>query len=144
MACLFCAIIEGSVPAHRLYEDDDALAFLDARPAAPGHTLLIPKTHTARVEDLPPEQAAALFKSLHRIAGPIREAVLSDATTIGINNGPGSGQEIPHVHIHIIPRTRGDRGGIVQQLGPGGSGDLAKIAEAIRASINKTARFSIA
>ena len=139
MACLFCSIIEGSVPAHRLYEDDDVLAFLDARPAAPGHTLLIPKTHAARVEDLSSEQAAALFDALHRIAGPIREAVSSDATTIGINNGPGSGQVIPHVHIHVIPRRRGDQGGIIQQLGPGGAGDPAKIAEAIRARINETA-----
>ncbi|MCX6656260.1 MAG: HIT domain-containing protein [Candidatus Bathyarchaeota archaeon] len=54
-----------------------------------------------------------------------------------MNNGPGSGQEIPHVHIHIIPRRRGDHGGIIQQLGPGGAGDPAKIAEAIRARINK-------
>jgi histidine triad (HIT) family protein len=139
MACLFCAIIEGSVPAQRLYEDDGMLAFLDARPVALGHTLLIPKTHAARVEDLSPEQAAALFDALHRIAGPIREAVSSDATTIGINNGPGSGQVIPHVHIHVIPRRRGDRGGIIQRLGSGGSGDPAKIAEAIRARINETA-----
>jgi histidine triad (HIT) family protein len=139
MACLFCSIIEGNVTAHRLYEDDDVLAFLDARPVAPGHTLLIPKTHAARVEDLSPEQAAALFKALHRIAGPIREAVSCDATTIGINNGPGSGQEIPHVHIHVIPRRRGDRGGIIQRLGPGGSGDQAKIVEAIKDRIDETA-----
>jgi histidine triad (HIT) family protein len=138
MACLFCSIVDGRVKSERVYEDDDVLAFLDARPTAPGHTLLIPKTHAARIEDLTPEQAETLFKALHRIVGPIREAASSDATTIGINNGPGSGQEIPHVHIHIIPRRRGDRGGIIQQVGPGGTGDPAKIAEAIRASINKT------
>ena len=90
MACLFCSIVEGSVPAHRLYEDDDVLAFLDAWPAAPGHTLLIPKTHAARVEDLSSEQAAALFDALHRIAGPIRDAVSSDATTIGITTAPAA------------------------------------------------------
>ena len=138
MACLFCSIVEGRIPTHKLYEDDDVQAFLDIRPAAPGHTLLIPKTHAARIEDLTSEQAAALFKALHRIVGPIREAASSDATTIGINNGPGSGQEVSHVHIHIIPRRRGDRGGIIQQVGPGGTGDPAKIAEAIRASLNKT------
>ena len=139
MACLFCSIVEGRVKSERVYEDDDVLAFLDIRPSAPGHTLLIPKAHVARIEELTPNQAAALFKTLHRIAGPIREATSSDATTIGINNGPGSGQEIPHAHIHIIPRTRGDRGGIVQQLGPGGSGNLAKIAEMIKTSISKSA-----
>ena len=139
MACLFCNLVEGRIKSERVYENDDVLAFLDARPAAPGHTLLIPKTHAARIEDLSSEQAAALFKALHMIVGPIRDAVSCDATTIGINNGPGSGQEIPHVHIHIIPRRRGDRGGIIQQLGPGGAGDPEKIAEAIKASINKTA-----
>ena len=138
MACLFCSIVDGRVKSERVYEDDDVLAFLDARPTAPGHTLLIPKTHAARIEDLTPEQAETLFTALHRIVGPIREAASSDATTIGINNGPGSGQEILHVHIHIIPRRRGDRGGIIQQVGPGGTGDPAKIAEAIRASLNKT------
>ncbi|MCX6654168.1 MAG: HIT domain-containing protein, partial [Candidatus Bathyarchaeota archaeon] len=100
MACLFCGIADGHIPSKKVYEDDDVLAILDARPVAPGHTLLIPKTHTARIEDLTPEQAAALFKVLHMITGPIREAASCDATTIGINNGPGSGQEIPHVHIH--------------------------------------------
>jgi histidine triad (HIT) family protein len=137
MACLFCRIVEGTIPAYKLYENDYVLALLDARPVAPGHTLLVPKTHAARIEDLTNEQAAALFGALHRIVGPIRDASTSDATTIGINNGPGSGQEVPHVHI--IPRRRGDRGGIVQQLGPGGAGDPARIAEAIRARINKTA-----
>lgn len=139
MTCLFCSIVDGRVKSEVVYEDDNVLAFLDIRPSAPGHTLLIPKVHVARIEDLTPNQAVALFKTLHRIVGPIREAVSSDATTIGINNGSGSGQEIPHVHIHVIPRRRGDRGGIIQQLGPGGSGDSAKIAEAIRTRIDKTA-----
>lgn len=135
MACLFCGIVEGRIPSNKVYEDDDVVAFLDVHPAALGHTLLIPKTHAPRIEDLSSEQATALFNALHKIVGPIREAVSSDATTIGINNGPGSGQEIAHIHIHIIPRRRGDRGGIIQQLGPGGAGDPTKIAEAIRSMI---------
>ena len=81
--------------------------------------MLVPKVHASRVEDLTPEQAQALFSALHKILAPIRDAVGADATTIGVNNGPGSGQEVPHVHIHILPRRRGDHGGIVQQLGPG-------------------------
>jgi histidine triad (HIT) family protein len=135
MACLLCRIVERRIPANKVYEDDDVLAFLDIRQAAPGHTLLIPKIHASRIEDLTSTQSSALFKALHRIVKPIREAVNADATTIGINNGPGSGQEIPHVHVHVIPRHRGDRGGIIQQLGPGGSGDLEKIAEIIRSRI---------
>ncbi|HIH88219.1 TPA: HIT family protein [Candidatus Bathyarchaeota archaeon] len=133
--CLICSIVEGRIPAHRIYEDDDCLAFLDIHPGATGHTLLVPKAHVSRVEDLSSEQARALFSALHRILAPIRDAVGADATTIGVNNGPGSGQEIPHVHIHIIPRRRGDRGGIIQSLGPGGRADLAETAEKIRAKM---------
>ena len=133
--CVICSIVEGRIPAQRVYEDEHCLAFLDVRPAAPGHTMLVPKVHVSRVEDLSPEQARALFAALHRILAPIKDAVGADATTIGVNNGPGSGQEVPHVHIHILPRRRGDRGGIVQSLGPGGRADLAEVAEKIRAKI---------
>ena len=138
MPCLICSIVEGRIPAHKVYEDEQCLAFLDIRPAAPGHTMLVPKTHASRIEDLTPEQARALFTALHRILAPVRYAVGADATTVGVNNGPGSGQEVPHVHIHILPRMRGDHGGIVQQLGPGGRGDLAETAEKIRAKIAAT------
>jgi len=137
MTCLICEIAKGLVPAYRVYEDEHCIALLDIHPAAPGHTLLIPRVHTARVEDLSSEQADALFRALHKILTPIREAVEADATTIGVNNGPGSGQEIQHVHIHIIPRHRGDHGGIIQSLGPGGRVDLEDIADKIRLRIGQ-------
>ncbi len=135
MPCLFCEIVASRVPAHRVYEDDHTIALLDARPVAPGHTLLVPRTHAARIEDLTPDEAEALFSALHRILNPIKEAVGADATTIGVNNGPGSGQEIQHVHIHIIPRRRGDGGGIIQSLGPGGKTDPKETADKIRKKI---------
>ncbi len=117
--CVFCRIIKGELPAFKVYEDERTLAFLDVNPSAPGHTLIIPKAHIARVEDLSYEDAAALFRALHVLIGRIQEAVDSPASTIGINNGRESGQEIPHVHIHIIPRSKGDRGGIVQGIARG-------------------------
>ncbi len=135
--CLICSLIEGLLPSHKVYEDEYCVALLDIHPSAPGHTLLIPKVHTARVEGLTSEQAEALFRALHKLLTPIREAVGADATTIGINNDPGSGQEIQHVHIHIIPRHRGDRGGIIQSLGPGGRADLVDVAEKIRLRIGQ-------
>ena len=79
MVCLICSIIEGRIPANLIYEDSDTAAFLDARPAAPGHTMLVPRVHAARVEDLALEQAQALFSTLHRILTPIWEAVGADA-----------------------------------------------------------------
>ncbi len=113
-SCVFCAIIEGKIPSHKVYEDEKTLAFLDVNPSSPGHTLVIPKAHIARVEDLPEEDARCLFAALHKIVGRVQGAMGAPASTIGINNGRESGQEVPHVHIHVIPRIRGDRGSIIQ------------------------------
>ena len=134
--CVFCRIIRGEIPSLKVYEGEKSLAFLDINPSAPGHTLVIPKAHVAMVEDLPEEEASALFKTLHRLVGKIQEAMSTPASTIGINNGRESGQEIPHVHIHVIPRSRGDRGGIIQGIArshgrPSGE-DMLRIAERIR------------
>jgi histidine triad (HIT) family protein len=138
MPCLLCEIAAHRVPAHIVYEDADCVAFLDIRPVAPGHTLLIPKTHAPRIEDLTPAQSRALFDALHHILTPIKDAVGADSTTIGANNGPGSGQEIPHAHIHIIPRRRGDHGGVIQHIGPGGANDPASTAAKIKTHIAET------
>ena len=135
MDCIICAIVEGRLPAQKIYEDKDNVAFLDSHPAAPGHTLLVPKAHVARIEELTNDEAKALFQVLHKLLEPIRTALSADATTIGINNGPGSGQEIRHIHIHIIPRHRGDHGGIIQSIGPGGKTDPMDAAEKIRARL---------
>ena len=137
--CIFCAIVEGRIPSHTVYEDEKTIAFLDIHPSAPGHTLVIPKAHIARVEDLPEEDARYLFAALRKIVGRIQEAMGAPASTIGINNGRESGQEVPHVHIHVIPRTRGDRGGIIQGVsGPPrrlNDEELARIANEIRERI---------
>ncbi|MFQ6054089.1 MAG: HIT family protein [Candidatus Bathyarchaeia archaeon] len=135
--CIFCRIIRGDTPALKVYESERAIAFLDIFPSAPGHTLITPKAHVARVEDLSEEDAAAIFRALHRLVGPIQRAVEAPASTIGVNNGPESGQEVPHVHIHVIPRFRGDRGGIVQGVARRGRRpsreEMHRIAERIRA-----------
>lgn len=138
--CVFCRITKGEVPALKVYEDEKAVAFLDIHPSAPGHTLIIPKAHVARVEDLPENDAAALFRALHRLVGPIQVAVDVPASTIGINNGRESGQEVPHVHIHVIPRSRGDRGGIIQGVSRVhvrlSKDEMEMIAERIRARLS--------
>jgi histidine triad (HIT) family protein len=94
--CTFCRIIRGEIPSLKVYEDEKSLAFLDVNPSTPGHILIIPKAHIARIEDLPEEDASVLFKTLHRLVGNIQEALEAPASTIGINNGQESGQEIPH------------------------------------------------
>lgn len=134
--CIFCRIIRGETPAHKVYEDEKVLAFLDIYPSAPGHTLIVPKAHAARVEDLQKEDAAALFGALHRLVGRIQAAVDAPASTVGVNNGPESGQEVPHIHIHVIPRFRGDQGGIIQGIARSGRRpsleEMHRIAERIR------------
>lgn len=135
---MFCSIIAGKIPAYRVHEDERTLAFLDIHPSSPGHTLIIPKAHVARIEDLGPEDAEALFRTLHGLVGGIQDAMGVPAITVGINNGRESGQEVPHVHIHVIPRYPGDRGGIIQGIArsPGrlDGEEMAAIAEKIKAS----------
>ena len=135
-SCIFCRIIRGEIPSYKIYEDERTLAFLDISPSAPGHTLIIPKAHVARVEDLPQEDAEALFNTLHGLVGGIQDAMEVPSSTIGINNGPESGQEVPHVHIHVIPRTRGDQGriiqGLVQSMDRPSPEEMLRIAERIR------------
>jgi histidine triad (HIT) family protein len=114
--CIFCRIVEGSVSSFKVYEDDEVLGFLDIYPSAPGHTLLIPKAHVGLVEDMEDSDASALFKVLPKIVAAIQAALEVSASTIGINNGYQAGQEIPHVHVHIIPRKTRSQGGIIQTI----------------------------
>jgi histidine triad (HIT) family protein len=133
--CIFCRIERGDAPAATVVEDDRALAFLDANPLAPGHTLVIPRTHAERLEALDPETAGAMMDLLRRLAPAVEAAVDADATTIGFNNGRAAGQEVPHVHGHIIPRSRGDGGGPIHAVLPRQSGGDAADPEAIAEAI---------
>ncbi|MFB6166106.1 MAG: HIT family protein [Haloarculaceae archaeon] len=108
--CIFCQIVAGEIPSHTVYEDDDVLAFLDANPLAPGHTLVIPKEHHEKLEDLPEDLATELYGAMHDLVPAIEAAVDAPASNVGVNNGEQSGQEIPHVHFHVVPRFEGDGG----------------------------------
>lgn len=135
--CVFCKIIKGEIQTHKIFEDDKTLAFLDANPLARGHTIIIPKSHVMRVEDLEWREAEKLFENLHYLIPKVKGAVEAPSTTIGINNGPESGQEIPHVHVHIIPRFKRDGGGpihtVMKRKSHRISGeDMKEIAQEIR------------
>jgi histidine triad (HIT) family protein len=108
--CIFCQIVAGDIPARVVYEDDDVLAFLDANPLARGHTLVIPKPHHETLGDLPADAGEPVFAALHRLAPAIEAAVGADASNVAFNNGEAAGQEVPHVHGHVIPRFEGDGG----------------------------------
>lgn len=135
---IFERIIDGEIPAEVVHETDDVIAFLDANPLAPGHTLVVPKEPHARLRDVPPELSAEVFGIVREIAPAIEDAVEADATTIGINDGPAAGQEIPHLHVHIVPRFDGDGGGSLHSVmgAPDDDADLEGAAEAIAEELN--------
>jgi histidine triad (HIT) family protein len=114
--CIFCSIVDGDIPGRIVYEDEETLAFLDANPLAEGHTLVIPKSHYERVNDLPADVAGAIGQAIATIAPAIEDAVDAPATTIAYNNGEAAGQEVPHVHAHIVPRFSGDGGRPIHAL----------------------------
>ncbi len=114
--CIFCGIVAGEIPSYEVYEDGDVYAFLDANPLARGHTLVIPKSHHERVADLPDDAGDALFSAIRRLAPAVQEAMDAGGATIGMNDGAPAGQEIPHVHGHVVPRTEDDGAGAIHSL----------------------------
>ncbi|MBZ6494986.1 HIT family protein [Natrinema longum] len=116
MSTIFSQIVEGEIPARIVYEDETTVAFLDANPLAPGHTLVIPKDEYERLNDVPDDVAADLYATVHRMVPAVEESVDADATTVAFNNGEAAGQEVPHVHCHIVPRFEGDGGGPIHAI----------------------------
>ena len=114
MDCIFCKIISKEIPAKILYEDDDSLSFLDAFPVAKGHTLVIPKKHFAKIQDMPPDLNQKLFDSVHKMINKVD--ALEGSTLVAVHNGKESGQEVPHVHVHLIPRSVTDSAGPVHSM----------------------------
>ncbi len=108
---IFLKIIKGEIPCHRVYEDDRVLAFLDINPIAQGHTLVIPKEPAVTIDALSDESAAALGRALPRVCRAVVKVTGCPGYNLLQNNGPVAGQEVPHAHIHIIPRYPGDQTG---------------------------------
>jgi len=114
MDCIFCKIVSKEIPTKILYEDEYTIAFLDAFPVAKGHTLVIPKQHYAKIQDLPSEINEKLFNTVHKLIPKVDS--LQGSTLVAIHNGKNSGQEIPHVHVHLIPRSKNDSAGPVHSM----------------------------
>jgi len=114
MDCIFCKIINGEIPIKKIMETDKSLAFLDAFPLTKGHSLVIPKTHYEKVQNITPEDYADLFETVRQVTSKIDN--IAGAELLAIHNGEESGQEIPHVHVHIIPRRKEDSAGPVHSM----------------------------
>lgn len=131
---VFMKIIDREIPADIVYEDGETLAFLDISPNAPGHTLVIPKKPFVNIFDIDDETLCAVMRTVRKIAPAVRDAVGAKGVHINSNHGEAAGQEVPHLHFHIIPRH--DR--LEFQFWPHGSyaeGEAASIAEKIRANL---------
>lgn len=129
--CIFCRIIAGEIPCHKLLETDALLAFLDVNPLAAGHALLVPRVHANRLEELPPDVAAAVAREVGPLARRVLTAVGAGDYNVLQNNGPASGQVVPHVHFHIIPRRENDGLGYRWNATKGDPARLAELAKRI-------------
>jgi histidine triad (HIT) family protein len=134
--CVFCRIVAGDAPATKVYEDDTLCAFLDIRPIARGHTLVIPKRHAAELADLDAELGAHVFRAGHRLALAIRRSSLAaDGANLVLNDGTAAFQTVPHVHLHVIPRRHGDTLSFAKGFLLRRPHDLPATAAAIRSGI---------
>lgn len=106
--------MKGEIPAKIIENTNKSLAFMDAFPLAKGHSLVIPKNHYEKMQEIPPEENAELFETVRKVLSKIDK--LTNSTLVALHNGKDSGQEIPHVHIHLIPRSKEDSAGPVHSM----------------------------
>ncbi len=107
--CVFCGIVAGDLPASMVYEDDRFAAFMDIYPWRPGHVLVIPRAHAERIGELGDDVPPALFGLGAQIAAAVRASAMPcDDVHFLINDGRAANQTVPHVHLHVLPRTQGD------------------------------------
>ena len=104
---IFGKILQGEIPCHRVYEDDDTLAFMDVMPQSPGHVLVIPKAPSRNILDADPTTLSKLMPVVQKIAKAVKEAFEADGITVTQFNEPAAGQTVFHLHFHIIPRYEG-------------------------------------
>ncbi|WP_409304555.1 HIT family protein [Peribacillus sp. SCS-155] len=138
--CIFCKIVEGSIPASKVFENDHVLAFLDISQVTKGHTLVIPKIHKENIYELTPEIAKNLFEAVPEISRAIKQEFKPVGLNILNNNGEAAGQSVFHYHMHLIPRHgEGDGFGAVWKTHTSEytPDDLQQIASSISKHINQ-------
>lgn len=133
--CLFCAIVAGQEPAQVVYEDDLCLGFLDSKPLFAGHTLIVPKVHYETLGDLPDHLHGTLFSVVARVSRVMPGALGAGGTFVAMNNVVS--QSVPHLHVHVVPRTKGDglRGFFWPRTSYGSPAVAAAIAERLRLAV---------
>jgi histidine triad (HIT) family protein len=133
--CIFCKIVSGQLPSAKVYEDEDALAFLDLFPVEKGHVLVIPKQHCERLTETPVALLRKLISAVRRVAIGQARALRTDGVNVTQANGASAGQVVPHVHFHLIPRWAASP---ARNWNPGKYDDPAemqRLAASIRAAV---------
>jgi histidine triad (HIT) family protein len=133
--CIFCKIVAGQIPCFKLLEDDKTIGFMDINPVNPGHALAVAKGHWPTVDVIPPDVLAAVAVSAQKIA----KAAIGVLEPTGVNllqsNGPGAGQSVPHLHVHIIPRRADDSLRLNWQYKPGDMAEIKAVYEKLKAAL---------
>ncbi|MGI9566457.1 MAG: HIT family protein [Nitrosopumilus sp.] len=114
MDCIFCKIVAGEIPTKFLNETTHSVSLLDAFPLAKGHVLVIPKNHHQKIQEMSQEENTDLFSHVQLMTAKVD--TITGATLIAIHNGKEAGQEIPHIHVHLVPRRKNDSAGTIHQL----------------------------
>ncbi|WP_040803220.1 HIT family protein [Nocardia concava] len=140
---IFSEIIAGQAPSSKVYEDEDVLAFMDIRPVTPGHVLVVPKVPARSLAELDPVLGGKLFQVGQRIAAGLRESEVGcDGVNFFLADGVTAGQEVFHVHLHVIPRTPGDGFGLRARPTSPQRADLDYLAGSIRGALTRIASHS--
>jgi histidine triad (HIT) family protein len=127
--CLFCKIVAGEIPSHRIDEDDKTLAFMDINPWTRGHALVIPKEHSRNVYDIKPADLAAMHSTAQRVARRMRDRLASEGVNILQSSEPVAMQTVFHTHVHVIPRYSDDGLRLPAHPRAADHEELAKLAE---------------
>ncbi len=132
-SCIFCKIVAGQLPCFKLFEDETTIAFMDINPVNPGHALAVAKGHWPTVDVIPADVLGDVARTAQRVA----KAALAALEPTGVNllqsNGPGAGQSVPHLHVHILPRYPDDKVRLNWVYEPGDKAEIAAICERLKA-----------
>jgi histidine triad (HIT) family protein len=134
-SCIFCKIVAGQLPCFKLLEDDDTIAFMDINPLNPGHALAVAKGHWPTVDVIPPEVLANVARTAQKVAKAAVTALKPHGINLLQSNGPGAGQTVPHLHIHILPRLAGDRVVLNTESKPGDMKAIEAIYKSLKAAL---------
>ncbi|GAA0674481.1 HIT family protein [Kitasatospora atroaurantiaca] len=135
MDCLFCAVVAGSAHAHRVLDDEVAVAFLDHRPLFPGHVLVVPRRHVETVTDLPPGDVGPFFTRVQRVTAAVERGMGAVGSFVAANNRIS--QSVPHLHVHVVPRNPKDglRGFFWPRSRYASEAEAAEVTARLRAAI---------